>query len=67
MKSNKIKSDTTEGCLDKNQDNQNKSNTEALERIKGAVQKSIEKYGTPDSSKMEKKLYFIDPKDHFVK
>ena len=67
MKSNKIKSDTLEGSLYKTQDKQNMSNMEALERIRSAVQKSIEKYGMPDSSKMEKKLYFIDPKDHFVK
>ena len=37
------------------------SNEEAKARIKSAVQKIIEQYGLPDTSKMEKKLYFIDP------
>ena len=67
MNRSKMKSDIKIGNIDAYQDNQNKFNTEALERIRSAVQKSIEKYGMPDSSKMEKKLYFIDPKDHFVK
>lgn len=65
MKSSKIKSDTTERSLDKIQDNQNKSNTEALERIRSAVQKSIEKYRMANSSKMEKKFRIVDVKKYF--
>jgi hypothetical protein len=43
----------------------NPTNEEVIERLKIAMQKDIEKYGMPDSKKMEKKLHFIDVKKYF--
>ena len=57
----KAKDSKTKNSLQKEKD----SNEEVIARIKSTVQKSIEKYGMPDSSKMEKKLYFIDPSKYF--
>ncbi len=42
-------------------------NQEVLERFKKVMQMNIEKYGPIDSSKVEKKLHFIDPKLYFEK
>lgn len=67
MNRSKMKSDIKIGNLDSNQDTQDEFNKAVVARLKKAMQMNIEKYGMPDSSKMEKKLYFIDPKDHFVK
>jgi len=42
-------------------------NQEVLERFKKVMQMNIEKYGPIDSSKVEKKLHFIDISKYFGK